>query len=60
MAQQEEWHDWPPKDCQAFLKEIEDAWKNTPGSGKHWILKVDGTNPLSGYCVIKKPIGGGN
>jgi hypothetical protein len=60
MADNDEvWKPWPPADCAAFLKEIEDAWKAKSGSGKHWIVKVDGTNPLSGYCVKKQAAGGG-
>lgn len=43
---------WPPKD---LVKEIEDKWKEQPGrSGKHWAVKVDGNNPISGYKVILK------
>jgi hypothetical protein len=57
-AEQDDWKDWPP-DGDTLIKEIEDAWKNTPGSGKHWIVKVDGTNPLSGYAVKKERTGGG-
>jgi hypothetical protein len=55
----EDWKDWPP-DGDTLIQEIEKAWKDAPGSGPHWIVKVDGTNPLSGYCVIKKPVGGGH
>ena len=49
---------WPPPNCQAFLRELEEAWASQPhGQGKHWILQVVGTNPLSGYMVVVKPVG---
>ena len=52
----EDWKDWPP-DGDTLIQEIEKAWKDAPGSGPHWIVKVDGTNPLSGYTVRKKQPG---
>ena len=47
---------WPPDD---LVKEIEDEWAQKRGGGKHWIVQVTGTNPLSGYTVKKEPAGGG-
>jgi hypothetical protein len=48
---------WPP-DGQALIKEIEEKWASQPGQGKHWAVQVTGTNPLSGYTVVKHPVGG--
>jgi len=49
---------WPPNGDD-LIREIEAAWAGTPGGGKHWIVQVTGTNPLSGYTVKKQPAGGG-
>ena len=46
---------WPPANPQAFLTEIDEAWKQHGGKGKHWLVQGFGTNPLSGYSVVIKP-----
>jgi hypothetical protein len=64
MADQQEsmpegFKQWPPNGDE-LIREIEAAWASTPGAGRHWIVQVTGTNPLSGYTVIKEPHGGGH
>jgi hypothetical protein len=48
---------WPPNGDD-LIKEIEQKWASQPGAGKHWAVQVTGTNPLSGYIVVKHPVGG--
>ena len=58
MADKEEFKRWPPADPKAFVQDIEKAWAAQPGrKGKHWAVKVDGNNPISGYIVVLSPTG---
>jgi hypothetical protein len=51
---------WPPANPQDLVDEINAAWAAAHGNGKHWILQVDGRNPISGYKVKIKPLGPGD
>jgi hypothetical protein len=60
MANGDGFTPWPPADPQAFIQQIEAAWASHGSSGKHWILQVDGNNPISGYKVKVKQLGPGD
>jgi hypothetical protein len=47
---------WPP-DPQAFVDDIKKKWDEEPGRhGRHCAVWVWGTNPLSGYMIVMKPV----
>jgi hypothetical protein len=58
MADKEDFKPWPPADPQSLVDEINAKWAAQPGrKGKHWAVKVDGNNPISGYIVVLQPTG---